>query len=167
MQELNLKLADLLVLAPLALLLYVTSIPGFGSLRVDGLALIVALFSVYRHQGFPLFLAFSIGLVQDIVSLAPLGQHAIGLVVISYITQSLRDRIRMQSLLKQLPGIFAFLLLVKFIHSWVVALGFGQLPTADSFVSVLVTTLFWPFFVNVSYRLTRDRRDRPAGSGNL
>ena len=163
MQELNLRLTDWLILIPIALLVYVTHMPGFGYMRVDGLALVVALFSIYRQKGLPLILAFSIGLLQDIVSLAPLGQHAIGLVAISYMTQSFRDRIRMQNLLKQLPSIFVFLLMVKFIHSWVVALGFGQLPTVDSFISVIVTTLCWPLLVRVSYVLTRDRRDRRVG----
>lgn len=163
MQELNLRLSDFLVLVPLALLFYVTHMPGFGYMRVDGMVLIVALFSVYRTRGLPLLLAFLMGLLQDIVSLAPLGQHAIGLVVIAYVTQSLRDRIRMHSLWKQLPGMFVFFLMVKFIHSWVVALGFGQLPTADSFISVIVTTALWPLFVQASYALTRDRRDRVAG----
>jgi len=163
MQELNLKLTDFLVLIPLALLLYVTHMPGFGYMRVDGLVLVVTLFAIYRSKGLPLFVAFSIGLLQDIVSLAPLGQHAIGLVVIAYVTQSLRDRIRMQNLWKQLPGIFVFFLVVKFIHSWVVALGFGQLPTVDSFISVLLTTALWPLFVRTSYALTRDRRDHAVG----
>jgi len=163
MQELNLKLTDWLWLIPLSLLIYVTHMPGFGYMRVDGLVILVALFSIYRHKGLPLILAFSIGLLQDIVSLAPLGQHAIGLVVIAYVTQSFRDRIRMQSLLMQLPSIFMFLLMVKFIHSWVVALGFGQLPTFDSFISVVVTTAFWPLLVKTGYVLTRDRRDRAVG----
>lgn len=163
MQDLNLKLFDLVLLTPLVLLLYVADMPGFGYMRVDGLALLVAFFSIYRQQGVPLSLAFSMGLLQDIVSLAPLGQHAIGLVVISYLTQSIRDRIRMQHLIKQIPSMFIFLLLVKFIHNWVVALGFGQLPTADSFISVLVTTAFWLPVVHFGHVLTRNRRDRRAG----
>lgn len=163
MHELNLRLTDWLVLVPLALIIYLTHMPGFGYMRIDGLALLVALFSIYRSKGLPLVMAFLIGLLQDIVSLAPFGQHAIGLVAIAYVTQSLRDRIRMQGLMKQLPAIFLFLLMVKFIHSWVVALGFGQLPTLDSFISVLVTTAVWPLLVHLSFVLTRDRRHRHAG----
>ena len=163
MQELNLRLRDWLWLIPVSLLVYVTPVPGFGYMRVDGMAILAALFSIYRHRGLPLVLAFSIGLLQDIVSLAPLGQHAIGLVVIAYVAQSFRDRIRMQSLPRQLSGIFMLLLLVKFIHSWVAALGFGQLPTVDSFLSVVVTTAFWPLLVRTGHALTRGRRDRRVG----
>lgn len=160
MIEQNLRLSDWLVLTPLALILYLTHMPGFGYLRIDALVLLVALFSLYRANGMPLFLAFLLGLMQDIVSLAPFGQHAIGLVSIAYVAQSFRDRIRMQGVFKQLPAIFLFLLTVKFIHSWVVALGFGHLPTLDSFISVVITTCVWPLLVHVSFVLTRDRRDR-------
>lgn len=163
MQELNLKLTDWFPLLPFALLLYVAHIPGLGFMRVDALALFVALFSIYRHQGLPLGLAFGIGLLQDIVSLAPMGQHAIGLVTLAYFAQAFRDRIRIQGLLKQLPAIFAGLLLVKFIHNWVVALGFGQLPTFYSLSSVLVTAFFWPILVLLTFKLTRKRRIRQVG----
>lgn len=163
MQDLHLKLTDWLPLLPLALLLYVARIPGLGFLNIDVLALLVVLFSLYRQHGFPLWIAFAIGLMQDIVSLAPLGQHAIGLAILAYVGQSFRDQIRMQSLIKQIPAIFAGLLMVKFIHSWVVALGFGQLPTLDSFLSVMVTTACWPILVQGAYLAIRDRGVRRSG----
>jgi len=158
--DFQLKLSDWLVLLPLLLILYIAQFPGLGYLRIDGLALFVGIFSIYRSQGFPLWFAFFIGLIQDIVSLAPLGQHAIGLVALTYFMQCFRDRVLMQGVFKQIPAIFISLLMVKFIHSWVVALGFGQLPTVDSFLSVLFTTALWPVFVNLSYRLTYKRGDR-------
>jgi rod shape-determining protein MreD len=163
MQEIQLRLSDWIGLLPLCLLLYITQIPGFGYIRIDMLALLVAMFSVYRSQGLPLLLAFAIGLAQDVVSLAPIGQHAIGLVVLAYVAQSVRDRIRMQAVPNQLLAIYAGLLLVKFIHSWVVALGFGQLPTLNSFLSVLVTGLFWVPVVMVAMQLTRKRPSARTG----
>jgi|GEM_PF-2266862 len=163
MQEIQLRLSDWAALLPLCLLFYITQIPGFGHIRIDMLALLVALFSVYRLQGMPLTLAFAIGLAQDVVSLAPIGQHAIGLVVLAYVAQSARDRIRMQAMPNQLLAIFVGLFLVKFIHSWVVALGFGQLPTLNSLLSVLVTSLFWVPVMRIASQLTRKRPSARAG----
>ena len=162
MQDLRLRLTDWLALLPVTLLIYLVHIPGFGYIRIDGLALLVILFSIYRHNGLPLIFTFTIGLIQDIVSLAPLGQHAIGLVVLAYVAQAVRDRVRIQSLPKQLPAVVVGLLLVKFIHSWVVALGFGQLPTLYSFLSVLVTGLCWIPLVLITESMTRKR---PAKMG--
>lgn len=155
--DFQLRLTDWFLLLPLALIMYIAQLPGLGYMRIDGLALFVGIFSIYRLQGFPLALVFLIGLIQDIVSLAPLGQHAIGLVALAYFMQRFRDRVLMQSTLKQIPTVFVSLLMVKFIHSWVVALGFGQLPTLNSILSVLFTTALWPFFVTISHRLTYRR----------
>lgn len=158
--DFQIKLSDWLLLLPFSLILYIAQFPGLGYMRIDGLALFVGIFSIYRQKGFPLLFAFVIGLIQDIVSLAPLGQHAIGLVALAYFMQSFRDRVLMQGVLKQIPLVFISLLMVKFIHSWVVALGFGQLPTLNSFLTVIFTTALWPFFVTISYRLTYRRGDR-------
>jgi len=163
MQEIQLRLSDWIGLMPICLLFYITQIPGFGYIRIDMLALLVALFSIYRPQGMPLALAFAIGLAQDVVSLAPIGQHAIGLVALAYVAQSVRDRIRMQALPNQLLAIFIGLMLVKFIHSWVVALGFGQIPTLNSLLSVLVTSLFWVPVMFIAMRMTRKRPSARAG----
>ena len=163
MQELPIKLSDCFLWVFVAMLLYIVDIPGMGYLRIDGMALLVVLISIYRPLGFPLTLAFVLGLLQDIVSLAPLGQHAIGLAVLAYLAQSMRDRIRIQKILMQLPSIFIALLLVKFIHAWVLALGFRQLPSMSSFLSVLVTTALWPLAVALCARLVRNRRGRQYG----
>ena len=163
MQEIQLRLSDWVGLLPICLLFYITQIPGFGYIRIDMLALLVTLFSIYRPQGMPLGLAFAIGLAQDVVSLAPIGQHAIGLVTLAYVAQSARDRIRMQAVPNQLLAIFIGLMLVKFIHSWVVALGFGQIPTLNSLLSVLVTSLFWVPVMFIAKRMTRKRPSVRAG----
>ena len=163
MHELHLKLTDWLPLLPLALLFYVANILGFGFLRVDLLALLILLFCIYRSSGMPLILAFAIGLLQDIVSLAPLGQHAIGLVVLAYVTQIFSDRIRIQNPVKQLPVIFVGLLLVKFVHSWVLTLEFTQLPTFYSVLSVIFTGFFWPIVVKLGFLLTSKRPVHRAG----
>jgi len=158
--DFQLRLSDWFLLLPFTLILYIVQFPGLGYMRLDGLALFVAIFSVYKQNGFPLLFVFLLGLTQDVVSLAPLGQHAIGVVALAYFIQCFRDRILMQGVLKQLPVVFIGLLMVKFIHSWVVALGFGQLPTLNSFLSVLFTTALWPVFVMISYRLTYKRGDK-------
>lgn len=158
MQELPLKLTDLLFLTIGSVVIYVLSFPGLGYLHIDAVALTVILFCLYRPGGISLGLVFALGLVQDIVSLAPFGQHALGLCVMAYIMQHFRDRIRIHSVAKQLPSIAFALLLLKVIYSWVAALGFGQLPSLASLTSVVLTAMLWPITVFIGRLLVRNRR---------
>ena len=158
MQELPLKNVDLFFLTIVSVVIYVFSLPGLGYLRIDAVALTVMLFCLYRPEGISLALVFVLGLVQDIVSLAPLGQHALGLCVVAYFIQSLRDRIRIHSVLKQLPSIALTLLLLKMIYSWVAALGFGQLPSIAALISVLCTAMLWPVTVWFGKFIVRNRK---------
>lgn len=158
MHELPLKKLDLVVLVSISVIIYVLKIPNLGYLRIDAVALSVILFCLYRPKGMSLLLVFGIGLLQDIVSLSPIGQHALGLCLIAYLIQSFRDRIRIHRVVKQLPSIAFALLILKFVYSWIAALGFGQLPSLEAFVSVIFTALLWCPLVWVAERFTRMRK---------
>ena len=149
MQILTLRYGDLITYLMVGFLLYIVDLPGFGYLRFDIPALIVATFAFYRHRGISLSVVFLMGLMQDAVSLAPLGQHAIGLVLLAYLCQKFRDRIKIQSMPMQLPWMFIFLLGVKFVHIWVSALEIGQVPSLNSLISVIGTVLLWPFVLSL------------------
>lgn len=158
MRELPLRLRDLLPMILMSMVIYVFHIPGLGYARIDAVALTVILFSLYRPAGISLIFVFLIGLLQDIVSLAPLGQHALGLCAVAYLMQHIRDRVRIHSLLKQLPSIALALLMLKLIYGWVAALGFGQLPSLAAMFSVILTMFLWPFIFWFGELLSRYRR---------
>ena len=158
MHELPLKKVDLILLTSVSVIIYVLNIPNFGYLRIDAVALTIVLFCLYRPEGISLALVFVIGLVQDVVSLSPLGQHAFGLCLVAYFMQWFRDRIRIHRLVKQLPSIAIALVLLKFVYSWIAALGFGQLPSLAAFVSVILTTLLWCPMVWLAEQMTRNRK---------
>lgn len=158
MRELPLKLSDLLPLTLISLVIYVFHVPGLGYVRIDAVALTVILFSLYRPEAIPLVLVFVIGLLQDIVSLAQLGQHALGLCVVAYVMQYFRDRVRIHSIPKQLPSIALALLVLKLIYSWVAALGFGQLPSMGAIFSVVLTMFLWPVMCWFGKKLSSHRR---------
>lgn len=158
MQELPLKQLDLVLFALISVVIYVFHIPGLGFLRIDAVALTVILFCLYRVDGISLATVFLLGLVQDIVSLAPLGQHALGLCVVAYFMRHFRDRILIQSVGKQIPGIALSLLALKLIYGWVAALGFGQLPSIAALLSVVFTAMLWPITVWFGKMLTQHRK---------
>ena len=147
MKELALMLRDLLPMMAVSVVIYVFNVPWLGYLRIDAVALTVILFCLYRPKAISLLLVFLLGLLQDVVSLAPLGQHALGLCIVAYFMQYFRDRVRIHSVAKQLPSIALALLFLKLVYSWVTALGFGQLPSLNAVLSVLLTTMLWPLMV--------------------
>lgn len=131
------------LMVALALVLYVIPVPGANALRLDFVALLVLYLGIYREQPYPLLGAFAAGMLQDLVSLAPLGQHALGLLLVSAILQSMRDRLRLINPARQLPAVLALLLLLKLQYSWIAALNFGTLPTLDALGSSLLTAAAW------------------------
>lgn len=158
MNELPLRLRDLLPFVLVSVVIYVFHIPAISFLRLDAVALTVILFSLYRPGGLSLLAVFAIGLLQDMVSLSPFGQHALGLCMISYAVQHLSYQLRMHSPLKQLPAVVLTLLLLKLVYSWVAALGFGVMPSMTAVLSVLLTACLWPAMWWAGQIMTRHRR---------
>lgn len=140
-------LALYLLLVLISCILYITPLPGAGNIRVDAVALLVLYVNFYRPVSWPLTLGFCTGLLQDLVAFAPLGQHALGLVLICFFVPWIRDSLRMLSPLKQLPIIVGMLLSLKFLSSWVTALNLGILPSLEAFWAVILTAVFWPLIV--------------------
>lgn len=136
-----------------ALLLYVISYPIFGNIRIDFVALLILYLGIYRDIPHPLALAFSAGILQDLISLAPLGRHALGLVLVSGILHSMRDQLRLISVIRQIPAVFALLLFLKLQYSWIAALNFGTLPTLGALGSSIITILIWIPMVMVLQRV--------------
>jgi len=161
MDELPLKLRDLIPLVFVSLVIYVVHIPGLGFVRIDAVALVVILFSIYRPWGLSLTVVFGIGLIQDVVSMSPLGQHPLGLCLMAYGVQHVRDQIRLNTVLKQLPSIAMALLILKLVYSWVAALSFGVLPSLTAVISIFITLWLWPVMCGAGEFFCRYRR-RPG-----
>ena len=163
-ESLPLRVSDLVFGVLFALVLYLVEMPGVEYFRLDFVALLVLLFAVYRDKELGLVVPFLVGLTQDLVSLAPLGMHALGLMVAAYLGTWLRDGMRVLSLTKQLPFVLFILVFVKLLYAWVSALGFGQIPSLVSVFSAVVVTLFWPLCLTFLKWLTflRHRRSRKA-----
>ncbi|GEM_PF-1885132 len=147
-----------LILVLVACVVYVTPIPGAPNIRIDAVALLVLYINFYRPVAWSLTLGFCTGLLQDLVAFAPLGQHALGLVLICFFIPWIRDSLRMLSPAKQLPLIIGILMFLKFLSSWVTALNLGILPSLDAVWAVLLTSIFWPVIVTRLESVPKIRR---------
>ena len=107
-----------------------------------------------RHLG----QGFLIGLALDVMTGALLGQHALGLVVMIFLLERFRARIRFFPPWQQAAAVFALLLNDRVIHSWVIALQGNEWPGWTWWMAPLVAVLFWPWLFLLLDGLRRRQR---------
>jgi rod shape-determining protein MreD len=109
----------------------------------------VALMLIYWSMALPkrvgLWTAFVAGVLVDVSQGTLLGQHAMGLVTITFINQNFYQRIRVLSLIQQAIYVFLLLLITQTITVWVE--GFLGRPTPFiAFIGApIVGMLIWPW----------------------
>lgn len=94
-----------------------------------------------RHLG----QAFAAGLVLDVFTGALLGQHALSLLIISYLLSRFRQRIRFFPPWQQALAILALLLNDRIIQLWIIALAGRGLPDWSFWIQPFVAVVLWPW----------------------
>lgn len=96
------------------------------------------------------------GIMLDILTGALLGQHALGISIVAYITLKLHQRTRVLPLYQQALTVLLLLLVERLITIWVIgAVGYPA-PTLWYWAAPLVGMLLWPWI----YVVLRDIRRR-------
>lgn len=98
--------------------------------------------------------AWLVGLVQDIVQGAVLGQHAFALAIMAYLSLILYQRMRMYTPLQQAGVIFVLIGLNQLLCHWVQTLAGTASPNLLFLLPALVSALLWPP-MSVVLRLVR------------
>jgi len=113
----------------------------------------VALLVIYWVMALPeqvgVGLAFVVGIIQDVVEYAVLGQHALALVAVAYVCMLSYRRIRNYALWQQSAWVFVLIGLHQLFWNWVH--GFTG-PAAQSLIFLLpalVSALVWPIVLIV------------------
>jgi len=89
--------------------------------------------------------AWMLGLVLDVQTGALLGQNALGLTVIAYLTTRMHQRIRVFPLMQQAVLVCMYLLLFQFFTLWIRGI-MGVSPQHWSFWMPAITSmLLWPW----------------------
>jgi rod shape-determining protein MreD len=132
-----------------ALLLMLLPVPEMlQSLRPYWLALVLAYWVMEEPDSVGLGWAFLIGLVADLVVGSLLGEQALRLVVITFILQRFRARLRFFPMSQQALAIGALLLNDRIVTT-AIRMTLGEtVPPASYWLSPLVGLLLWvPVFV--------------------
>lgn len=120
----------------------------------------VALILIYWCMALPerigVGVGFTTGLLLDVLTGTLLGQHALGLSVVAFVTLKLHLRVRVMPLRQQVFTIFILLLVERLLALWSTGAAGYPTPSLWYWITPLVGMLLWPWI----YILLRDTRRR-------
>jgi len=141
----------------LALMLSIVPLPDWAeALRPDWVTLVMIYWVMAMPEKVGVTVAWIFGLLLDVAQGSILGQHAVGLVLITYIVLLQYSRIRVFSLVQQAIVVFFLLLIKQLLVLWVNGI-IGLTPQLSSyFLPSLIGAILWPWLF-LSLRNVRRR----------
>ncbi len=114
---------------------------------------------------FGLAAAWLVGLTLDVLQGDILGQHALALTVIAYITLRFHLQIRIFPLWQLTGAVFALLALEAFIHFWIDGVAGNPPAGPGRWTQVLAGGILWPVVMAIMDRVRErlERRDPSFG----
>ena len=137
-----------MILATLALaaVLMIVPLPSWlQSAWPYWVALTLIYWSLETQDRITLGLGFTVGLVLDLLTGSLLGLHALSLVIVIYLVNRFRARLRFFPPWQQALSVFAILMNDRIILLWIISLRGDPLPSLDFWLPPLVGTLVWPW----------------------
>ena len=115
-----------------------------GYLRPEWVVLVLIYWVIALPRRVGILVAWSVGLIVDVLLGSLLGQHGIAFIIAAYIASSLYQRLRMFSLWQQSMIVFAIVGLNQLINFWIESIvGIGDWNMWYLLASV-VSALLWP-----------------------
>lgn len=108
-------------------------------------ALVVIYWSLETQDMISLGLAFLIGIVLDILSASLMGLHALSLVVMVFLVQHFRSRLRFFPPWQQALSVLGLLVNDRIILIWITALLGEPLPRWQYWLPPLIGMALWPW----------------------
>ena len=117
--------------------------------RPDWIALIIIFWALATPRSYGSGTAWLVGIVLDVAQGTLLGQHALALCVIAYITVRFHLQMRVFPTLQLTATVFALLTLYQFLLFWINGVAGVQSPAIVYWAPVLMGTLIWPLLYNL------------------
>jgi rod shape-determining protein MreD len=123
-------------------------------------ALVVIYWSLETQDTINMGLAFLIGLVLDILSGSLMGLHALSLVIMVFLVQHFRSRLRFFPPWQQALSVFGLLVNDRIILIWITVLLGEPLPTWEYWLPPLIGMALWPWLFLLLDRVRAMTRQR-------
>ncbi len=113
--------------------------------RPDWLALLLIFWAMQLPRSWSVGTAWVIGIVLDVAYGTLLGQHALALCVIVFVTVRFHLLMRVFPLSQLTATVFALLALYQFILFWINGVAGVTAPSSTYWAPVITGTIIWPF----------------------
>ncbi|MCP5149441.1 MAG: rod shape-determining protein MreD [Chromatiales bacterium] len=130
----------------LALALTALPVPPWAAIwRPAWVALVLIYWCMAVPSRIGVLAAWTVGLLLDVLSGTLLGQHALGLALVAYVTHETHRRVRVLPLWQQAVSVFVLVFVYQMLLLWIN--GIQGLPVVASayWTAPLVSTLLWPW----------------------
>lgn len=125
--------------------------------RPDWVALVIVFWALSVPRSYGVIIAWLVGIVLDVSQGTLLGQHALGLSIIAYITVRFHLQMRVFPLLQLTTFVFALNALYQFLLFWVNGVAGINAPASVYWAPVLSGLIVWPllytFMSGIRYRV--------------
>lgn len=129
-----------------AFMLTVVPLPEWAApFRPDWVALTLIYWAIMLPRTWSVGSAWLTGIVLDVAQGTILGQHALALCLIVFITVRFHLLMRVFPMQQLAATVFAILALYQFILFWINGVAGVDVPLVNYWGPVLTGTLFWPF----------------------
>jgi len=153
------KLSTLMLVVFIAMLLTLLPMPStLEPLRPYWVGLVLVYWALEIREMVSLGMAFVIGILLDILSGSLMGMHGLSLVVMIYLVQRFRPRLRFFPPWQQALAILALMVNDRIIRLWISSLLGEPIPTWDYWLSPLVGMAIWPWMFLLLDRIRAERR---------
>lgn len=121
-------------------------------------AMVLLYWALHKPQSVGIGFAFVVGLLADIGTAAPLGQHALSYMVMVFLAQQRQRQIMLHSYGFQTAAVFAALLCNQAVLTLVRLMYDHRLADWRSFAAPLTGALLWPLLSKIMLALLNSRR---------
>jgi rod shape-determining protein MreD len=130
----------------LALILQALPLPTWlEAVRPSFVGIVVIYWAIYAPHAGGIFAPWLAGLALDVFKGDVLGQNALAIVLVAYITMSLHQRLRNQTLIQQSLFVFAMLTLNEAVV-WIIEGWTGHsLASPWRWIQPMIGAMLWPF----------------------
>ena len=144
-----------------ALALSVIPLPdAVVAFRPDWVPLILIYWTLVAPERFGLLTAFWMGLAVDTLSSSLLGQHALAMLVVVYLSLRFQLRIRVFPIWQMSMTVFALLAIYEFVLFWVDGVAGRTVPSVERWGPVIVGTVLWPVLLAAFDQARQDTQVR-------
>lgn len=156
------KFSTLIMVIFIAMLLTLLPLPSvLDPLRPYWVGLVLAYWALEIREMVSLGMAFLAGILLDVMTGSLMGMHALSLVVLIYLVQRFRSRLRFFPAWQQALSILALMVNDQIIRLWISSLLGEPMPTWNYWLSPIVAMLIWPWlFLLLDWVRAGRRRQR-------